>query len=121
MRHFRTAPLRCLWIYTLIIVCQFVGPSLRVMWAANGAGSQAARVPIARLSVLKLRGSSLPVLHDQTARTGIARQGPGTKRGSAGRADRNSLFALPDTHRGAQARPGVWVLSTLPASHPLRI
>ncbi len=120
MRHFRTPSLRYLSISTLIIVCHLGGPSLRVMWAANRTSSEAARVPAARLSVPKLRGSTLPILHDQAVEIGIACQGPGTERRPAGCALPDSLFPLPDTHRGKRVRFGVWVLSTLPTTHPLR-
>ena len=75
---------RILWIFCLVVLCHLGGPALRVMWAANGAVSQAARVPIARLSVPRLRGSTLPHLYDQSVEIGIACQGPGSERDPAG-------------------------------------
>jgi hypothetical protein len=121
MRHLRTPSLRHLLVCSLIIICNLGGPSLRVMRAADRAGSQSARVPIARLSVPKLRGSSLPPVQEAIARIGVAFEGPRTKRRSAGRGHSSSRFALADARESTQVRAGLWGLGYLPTSHPLRI
>ena len=120
MRDSRMPSVRILWIFCLVVLCHLGGPALRVMWAANGAVSQAARVPIARLSVPRLRGSTLPHLYDQSVEIGIACQGPGSEADVADGARRACVFLQPDTHSGIHVRLGIWALGTLPTTRPMR-